>query len=257
MAKILYIEDTENNRILVTRRLERAIPKTGRKPIEITSQRLIDASLKHLEEIDMALVEAGANLTRKHLQARALRYRDALLVAVEAFLPLRRSNAADLRIGRTLVCSAPGVWRVHLPRELTKNGEIIDGDLPAEIGAAIDRFIRVYRPAIFKSRTHDGLWASAKGQPATGDALYNAFRKEVRRSLDLHLTLHDARRVGVTTWCVHDPVNAAGAKDLLADRSNRVIAQHYNLANGIKASRSMAEILITLRQAFKTRGSLN
>ena len=133
----------------------------------------------------------------------------------------------------------------------------IDGDLPADIGAAVDRFIRVYRPAIYKSQSHDGLWASAKGQPASGDALYNAFRKEIRRSLGLHLTLHDVRRVGVTTWCVHDPANAAGAKDLLADRSDRVIAQHDNLANGIKASRNMAEILNTLRRAFKARGTLS
>jgi hypothetical protein len=46
---------------------------------------------------------------------------------------------------------------------------------------------------------------------------------------------------------VHDPANAAGAKDLLGDRSNRVAAQHYNLANGVEASRAMAFLIGDLK----------
>lgn len=156
---------------LLQTRLERAVPRTARKPILITSQRPIDISLARLTEVDRDFADSGKAPPRKQLQMMALRYRDALLVAVEAFLPLRRSNAADLGIGQTLLRRATGVWRVRLPQELTKNGEIIDGDLPQHISAAVHRYLEVYRPLIFKSHTHDGLWASAKGQTATGDAL--------------------------------------------------------------------------------------
>jgi len=65
----------------------------------------------------------------------------------------------------------------------------------------------------------------------------------VKASLTPHLTLRDTRRIGATTWAVHDPLYAAGAKDLLGDRCDRVFAQHYNLANGVEASRRMAEVV--------------
>lgn len=43
-----------------------------------------------------------------------------------------------------------------------------------------------------------------------------------------------------TTWAIHDPVNVAGAKDLLGGRSERIFYAHYNLESGIEASRAMA-----------------
>ena len=44
-----------------------------------------------------------------------------------------------------------------------------------------------------------------------------------------------------------DVLNAAGAKDLLGDRSDRVVAQHYNLASGVEASRRMATVVSRLK----------
>jgi integrase len=227
-------------------RLERAAPKPGRPPILVTSQRLLDAGLERLVQVEQAFAAAGEGATPKHLQALALGYRDGLLVAIASLVPMRRTNIAQLEIGTTIRRGREH-WSIHLPGDIVKNEEPIVADLDNALTDQIDRYIQVYRPLICRSNTHKGFWASAKGQPATGDALYNAFKKEVKAALDLGLTLHDVRRVGVTTWAVHDPVNAAGAKDLLGDRSDRVIAQHYNLANGVEASRRMADLLQKLK----------
>lgn len=223
-------------------RLERAIPKARRKPILLTSQRMVDTSLERLDAIDVEHAHGAATASRMHLQDLAFRYRDGLLVVVASLVPMRRSNLADLMIGSTL-CRGPKVWSIHIPGELVKNEEPVDADLPDWVSERVDRFIEVYRPFICRSVEHRGLWASAKGRRATGEALYIAFQKEIASSLNVHLTLHDTRRIAATTWAVHDPVNAAGAKDLLGDRSDRVLAQHYNLASGIEASRRMAEIV--------------
>jgi hypothetical protein len=223
-------------------RLERATPKSGRRPILITSQRLVDASFARFDEVDLEFADLPPCATAKCRQALALRYRDALLVALTAFLPLRRTNLALLAIGTTIQRERDA-WSISIPGELVKNGEPIDADLANWLGERVDRYVAVFRPLIHRSQSHQGFWASAKGCPATGDAVYNAFQTEVKASLALHLTLQDTRRIGATTWAVHDPVNAAGAKDLLGDRSDRVFAQHYNLANGVEASRRMAEIV--------------
>ncbi|WP_146255994.1 hypothetical protein [Aestuariivirga litoralis] len=227
-------------------RLERAVPAAGRKPIEITSQRLIDASLARMDAVDLALATTVPGVSRKHLQALALRYRDALLVAIATFSPLRRTNLSQLELGTTFR-REPSGWVIRIPGDLVKNGEPAEADLEDWLNIHVDRYLAVYRPLIFASQHHQGLWASARGRPATGDALYNAFQAEAKASLGLHLTLHDTRRIGVTTWAVHDPVNAAGARDLLGDRSDRILAQHYNLASGIQASRNMAKVIGSLK----------
>ena len=49
----------------------------------------------------------------------------------------------------------------------------------------------------------------------------------------------------MTTW--EEPVNAAGARDLLGDRSDRVVEQHHNLASGVEASRRIAKLLALLK----------
>ena len=228
-------------------RLERAIPKTGRKPILVTSQRLVDTSLARLDEIDAEYAITSQGATRKHLQALALRYRDALLVAMDTLVPLRRTNLAQLEIGTT-IRRGPAGWSVHIPGELVKNGEPVVVDLEERLSERVDRYLAVYRPLIHRSQSHQGFWASAKGQPATGNALYHAFQDEVADSLGISLTLHDTRRIAATTWAIHDPVNAAGAKDLLGDRSDRVFEQHYNLASGIEASRAMSDFLERLKK---------
>jgi integrase len=227
-------------------RLERAIPRTGRKPVLITTQRLIDASLARLDAVDLEYVNSPPSVRRKHLQAIALRYRDGLLVAIATFFPLRRTNVSQFEIGTT-IRRGPAGWSIHIPGELVKNGEPADAELEPWLSERIDRYVGVYRPLIFRSHSHKGFWASAKGCPAGGDALYVAFQKETRASVRLDLTLHDTRRIAATTWAVHDPVNAAGVKDLLGDRSDGVIAHHYNLASGIEASRKMANVVGKLK----------
>lgn len=231
---------------MITTRLERAVPKKGRRPIFITSQRLFDASLVRLDVVDAAFMIEGLSASRARQQCLALRYRDALLVAVATFLPLRRSNLALLEIGAT-IRRGKDVWTISIAGEQVKNGEPIIAGLEGDLCLRIDRYVNVYRPLICRSHLHKGFWASAKGCPARGDALYNAFQKETRASVGHHLTLHDTRRIGATTWAVYDPVNAAGAKALLGDRSDRIFTNHYNLANGIEASRKMSDVIAGLR----------
>ena len=217
-------------------RLERAIPKTGRKPILITSQRLVDASLARLDEIDAEHAVTRPGATRKHLQALALRYRDALLVAIAAFVPLRRTNLAHLMIGSTFR-RGPGSGRSISRANWSRTGNRSMPTFRTGSASGSTASSRSIARSSIGSSTTPGSGPRPRDSPATGDALYHAFQDEVADSLGMSLTLHDTRRIAATTWAVHDPVNAAGAKDLLGDRSDRVFEQHYNLANGIQASR--------------------
>ena len=203
-------------------RLERAVPKRGRRPMLINSQRLVDAGHAMMNDAVKQLEEAETTLSAKRLQAIALLYRNGLLVSLAAFLAYRRRNLASLFIGSTLR-RIDEVWIVDISGEEVKNNEDLLSELPLDLGERIDSFLSTFRPLITRSSTHSGLWASAKGRPASGGALYIAFCAMVRKKLGISIRLHDVRSIGVTTWVIHDPLNAGGAKDLLGDRSKHVI----------------------------------
>ncbi|HYM98843.1 MAG TPA: hypothetical protein VET25_03805 [Aestuariivirgaceae bacterium] len=64
--------------------------------------------------------------------------------------------------------------------------------------------------------------------------------KSVVERAGKNLTLHDVRRIGVTTWALEEPETAGGAKDLVGDKSDSVVAIHYNRAGSFQASPEMA-----------------
>ena len=59
----------------------------------------------------------------------AVRYRDGLMIALLAFIPIRRKNLAALEIGRHLVREGDG-WFVIIPGEEAKTGTAIEFPVP-------------------------------------------------------------------------------------------------------------------------------
>jgi hypothetical protein len=125
---------------LLKTRLERATPKPGRRPIVITSQRLVDAGLARLDDVEIAFATARPSASGKYLQALALAYRDGLLVAIAALVPMRRTNIAQLEIGTTIRLRREH-WSIHIPGDQVKNEETFDADLPDWIDARIERYL--------------------------------------------------------------------------------------------------------------------
>src|SRR5215203_4181479 len=80
----------------------------------ITSLQLLDLGQ---ELMDNNKPDLGTPLAKE----QAMRYRDGLMVALLAFIPIRRKNLAALEIGRHLV-NEGGLWSVRIPREEVKTG---------------------------------------------------------------------------------------------------------------------------------------
>lgn len=77
----------------------------------------------------------------------------------------------------------------------------------------------------------------------TGDTcLYEAFTHRILKLTGHRVRLHDVRAIAATTWSIEEPVGSVAARDLLGNRSSRVVEQHCNRAPAINASRVLAEI---------------
>lgn len=222
-------------------RLNTAARPKKKLPIAITSDRLTDIGEEMMDEAETRIANIG-HLRRSQRRSLACLHRDGLMICVEALFAPRRTSLAAMELGTSLK-KLGSVWIVDIAAENVKNAQRIRVTLPAWLSRRFDIHLEVFRPLLASASSHNSPWASCKGGVLGGQALYEAFRKRLWQRAKLKLTLHDSRRITITTWALESPATAGGAKDLLGDKSTTVIANHYNRAGAIKASREMAELI--------------
>jgi integrase len=152
-----------------------------------------------------------------------------------------RLLAADLTLGQSLQ-RVGGSWAVMLKASETKNRRALEYALPAMLGPALQRYLERFRPVLFGSAAHQGLWASAKGVPLTGDAIYHAVCRRTKTAFGEPVNLHLFRDGAATFWALKDPTRVAAVSGLLGHEP-RITERHYNQANGIRAGRKLADAL--------------
>jgi hypothetical protein len=103
-------------------------------------------------------------------KAQAFKYRDGLIIALLALIPLRRRTLAALRIEKHLVKSGQQ-WALDIPAEDTKTRRALDYPVSPELSARIDAYLSLFRPRIpsanTQSRSSDGPRVYLSGRRAT------------------------------------------------------------------------------------------
>ena len=174
--------------------------------------------------------------------SRAVSYRDGLMIALLAFVPLRRKNLASLEIGRHLIGDGNDRYIV-IPADETKTRTSIEFAIPALLLPHFDVYLTIVRPRLLKGPSCQSLWMSPKGGALRCGAIGDIVSRHTLRILGLRLTPHDTRDAAATTWALADPSKIRTAGDLLSHADGRTTQKHYNRANALDASRRYAEII--------------
>jgi integrase len=176
----------------------------------------------------------------------ALYYRDGLIIALLTIAPMRRRNICSLTLGRHVIRTGTR-WTVVLPANETKGRQEIEYPLPEKVSRALDRYLEFYRPAICGSSRHQGLWASAKGAPATDNGVYLAVCRRTRREFGTPMNLHLFRDAGLSFLAFHAPEQVHAGRDLLGHKNVRPGEKHYLHAQSVLAARKVAQIIASKR----------
>jgi integrase/recombinase XerD len=176
----------------------------------------------------------------------AFEYRDGLIIALLAAVPLRRRTLAALRLGLHLVKSGDA-WALDIPAHDTKAGQALEFPLSAALSGRIDVYLKDFRKRIPGAQSHDGLWASNKGQPMDDGAIYDMVRQRTREAFGFAVNLHRFRHAAATFWSVQDPSTVRGAKDLLGHASFDETDMHYIMSQSRIAGRVLADALKSKR----------
>jgi integrase len=179
----------------------------------------------------------------------AVRYRDGLMAALLAFIPIRRKNLASLEIGRHLIREGDR-WFVIIPREEAKTGTPIEFLVPELLQSYLAAYLDIVRPQMLRHPTCAALWVSSNGGALSRVTISDSFRRLSSR-LGFRITPHDARDAAATTWAISAPDQIGVARDLLAHSDLRTTIKYYNRARGIEASRAYGRVIAGMRRGHK------
>ncbi len=220
-------------------RLHEAAPSRSPTGPVITSVQLLDLGLKLMNE---SKPQPDASLDVH----QAVAYRDGLMIALLAFVPIRPKNLASLEIGRHIVLEK-GRWFVLVPREETKSGKRIQFEVPELLVPFLDVYLESVRPGILAGKKLRALWVSPKGRALSYVGIVKSFARLSTR-LGVRISPHDARDAAATTWAIARPDQIGVARDLLAHSDLRTTTKHYNRARGIEASRAYRQVIAGMRK---------
>jgi integrase/recombinase XerD len=219
-------------------RLQAAVPAHSPVGPEITSVQLLELGLKLMDDNKP---EPHAKLALR----QAVAYRDGLMIALVAFVPIRPKNLTSLEIGRHLVQEGDR-WFIVVPREETKTGKRIQFEMPDLLLPYLTFYLEVVRPGILRRNTHTALWVSSSGRPLSYVGICKSFARQSTR-VGVRFSPHDARDAAVTTWAIARPDQIGVSRDLLY-HSKLDTTNLYNRASGLQASRAYRRIVCEIRK---------
>jgi integrase len=192
------------------------------------------ASRKPIQQFDLALLVDRAldfcttadAAPPSHETARA--HRDGLMLALTAYVGLRRVNITGLRLGATIRQVGEG-YRLVLEGGAVKNGVPIDVPVPATLVPHLRRHIEVHRPRLLNSAAdHGWLFVGRAGRPLGYGWLYNLFRQRGAELIGQPINPHAIRHAIANSLLVADPRAVTTAGAVLAHRGSRSVNEVYD-----------------------------
>ena len=220
-------------------RLYATAPVRGATGPVITSVQLLELGQQLMDEIQPRLSSAIRKVD-------AVQYRDGLMIALLAFIPIRRKNLAALEIGHQLIQEGDD-WFIIIPPEETKARAPIEFALPEFLRPYLTSYLDIVRPRMLR-RSSAALWVSPKGGALSYSAVWGIITRHSARRLGIHISPHDVRDAAATTWAIGAPDQIRISRDLLSHSDLRTTNRHYNRAKGIEASRACAQVIAGLRK---------
>lgn len=204
-------------------------------------------SVQLLELGQQLMGESKATPENPISKDNAILFRDGLMIALLAFIPLRRKNLVSLEIGRHLVREGDA-WFVIIPRDETKTAKPIEFPVPELLQHCLATYLDLVRPRMLPSPTCAALWLNSRGSALSYAGIGDIMSYHSTMRLGFRITLHDARDAAATTWALSAPDQIGVARDLLAHSDLRTTTKFYNRARGIEASRAYSQVIAAMRR---------
>jgi integrase len=228
-------------------RVRRDVPKDKRSRM-VGSHQLV--------ELGFALMDGAAR--QPTLRLAAMQYRDGLIIALLALVPLRRGNFAVLELGQTVIQSNEKLL-ITIPADASKNHDPLEFSWPDVLVGPLLTYLEIHRPVLARQVNRwtapigSRLWVSAQGSPMTEIAIYDRIRKLTEKAFGMPINPHLFRDEAATTLAIHDPEHVRTAAPLLGHRHLSTTERYYQQAQSLEAHREYAKVISARRSNSNTR----
>ena len=178
----------------------------------------------------------------------AILFRDGLIIAFLALVPLRRRNLADLRLGENLIALDARLFVIFEASE-TKTHAAFEVELPECLIVPMEEYLLRHRPFLMNQsgRWHkpadNFLWISLHGSPMTEIAIYDRIRERTQEKFGTAINPHLFRDAAATTMAITDPAHVRLAAPLLGHRTFSTTEKYYQQAKGYEAHKVYIEAI--------------
>jgi integrase len=222
--------------------------RAERKPKKhMTSDLLLALGLELMDRAEAEVAVIGI-IRMDHAKI----FRDGLIIALLAEIPLRLGTLTKLTIGKKLIRSGE-IWVLDIPAEDTKTRVPLEYLVSPSLSARIDSYLQKYRCRFPGAETQDALWLSLRkrGRPLTGSQIYQSIVLRTSAAFGFAVNPHRFRHAAATFWGERDPANVRGSKDLLGHASFQMTEEHYNMAKSRIAGRKLAQVINNARSSIR------
>jgi len=202
----------------------------------VLPERLIEGGLTLIQE-----AEHSETMTKL---AQAIQVRNALMVAMLGFHPIRRKNFAALEIGRSLV-KIRGRWWIVLSAAETKEKRADERRINELLIPFIDRYLDLHRPVLVRPGSPpSALWLSSRhGGRMTDKHVANLIGATTLSTVGVRVTPHLFRTSAASGAAVYGGDNPYLGSAVLHNADPRVTLEHYNRATSLTAAESFRQLI--------------
>ncbi len=231
--------------------IARLVSRVRARPESPTTKHARLVGTHELVSLGVQLMESAFGQP-KPLRAATL-FRDGLIIAFLALIPLRRANLAGLTLGRDLRRSGSG-FTIILEPSATKTHATLEYDWPEQLQAALETYLLTHRPVLVSrhGRWHkeagQRLWITGDGSPLTETGMYDRIIGRTKAAFGKSINPHLFRDAAATTTAIHDPGHVRLAAPLLGHRSSATTERYYQQAQSLEAHREFVDKITRLRQ---------
>ena len=248
----------------------RALEAKGRRPVREKIPRL--RPIGELAALGERLMDDAESAVKWPARRRAVLFRDALMIALLAYRPVRLKNLAMMRLGRHLV-KVSDSWQILFAAHETKTHVRYEATLPSTLAPRLERYLDIYRPVLLCGKCvrdgtnklvservtliHpelDAVWVSEIGTQIAQEALARRIIKHTKAAFGRSVSPHLFRDCAATSIAVDNPKHIGDASLVLGHAGHRMTEKHYNHARSLEASRRLAGMLARYARSVGRKG---
>jgi integrase len=208
-----------------------AIPKPKSHRI-VNPDRIVSAGLNLMKE-----AEAASHL---HPKRRASLFRNGLMIALLACIPIRLKNFSALSIGQTIRKIGPH-WCVTLPARSTKGKRVDERRVPRTLQSFIERYIGTYRPLLGRSGLE--LWVGEYGQPLSYSGVEQVLTGTTRKLLGVPICPHLFRTCAASYVALKAGKQPGLASALLQHSDKATTEKYYIVAQMTSVAEQFGQMI--------------